>query len=770
MMRMKHRGFWITVTLSTLLLFLYFGSVLRAPGHYMFNTDGDGMKNYFSFAWHVEHDTSLTTFSGMNYPFGEHIDYPDAQPLQSNVWRGLCKVFPALMPHTVAVINLMMLLSIVLCAVFLYWVLRELSVPETLAVVFAVLISFMAPQVLRGTQAHYALAYGCCIPSAIWLMLRQWRSARPDGWAIAMLLLLEMWLFTHVYLGFIAAVLVLLCGLLAWVFRAARRRNALGMVLAPMASLLLFLLWQKLTDTHDGRTLHPTGFFTYQMSFSTLLAPDQLFASPLWTKVIGLPVYRLAEGWAYIGLGTMLVFTVLLVVLIRNLLRGSARSLISEVFPARMAIMVAAGGLMLVFAFGLPFDPWFKGWLWYTPVIGQFRAPSRFGWAFYFVITIWAARTAWVLWRRAGPGGMRYAATGMIVLTIALFANDMHYMNRYVAKRIVEQPNYFDIDQLPSDMKAVVIAAKKVHAKALVTLPYFHNGGEELMVLADGPGLLVGQIVAQHTGFPLMTSSLTRTGLEEVRELIQGMGPDWYPKAIASRFSPTDTILIILSGSPLDRYDQSTASHAYELMKSGPYTLMAITAKVMFADRAAELVEQFNTERDEFHHSGDWYFSKPDTFLVIDGFETLKSTHVRTGSGAFSGLKRDFNVIAMLPAHVMDTGVTYLASFWYYNRGPMRCFAMVGIDDFDPATGKGAWNYYTDPRFARTIVGDWSMVELPFRSGGMNHELKLFVSGQPYDHDSIWVDDLSVRVADVDVYRVDSLSGKLWYNGNWIVP
>ncbi|MBS1940198.1 MAG: hypothetical protein JST38_04915 [Bacteroidetes bacterium] len=770
MNKIKHRGLWLILALSTVLLVGFYGRVLVAPGHYMFNTAGDGLKNYFSFAWHAEHDTSFTTFSGMNYPFGEHIDYPDAQPLQSNMWRGLCKVFPALMPHTVAVVNLMMLASIVLCAVLLYWILRELFVPELLAVVFAVLISFMAPQVLRGTQAHYALAYGCAIPSAAWLMLRQWRSARADGWAIALLLLLEMWLFTHVYLGFIAAVLVLLCGVFAWVFRAAPRRNALGMVLAPLASLLIFLLWQKLTDTHVGRTLHPTGFFTYEMSFSTLLAPDLYFASPLWTKVIGLPAYRLAEGWSYIGLGTMLIFAVLLVVFVRNLLKGSVHSLIRDVFPARMAIMLAAGFLMLVFAFGLPFDPWFKDWLWHTPVIGQFRAPARFGWAFYFVITVWAARTAWVLWRRAAPGGIRYAASGMIVLTMALFASDMHYMNRYVEKRITEQPNYFDINQLPADMKNVVLAAKRVHARALVTLPYFHNGGEEFMVPADEAGLLVGQTVAQHTGLPLMTSSLTRTGVEEVRELIQGMGPDWYPKAIAARFQPNDTILIILSGSPMDRYDQATASHAHELMKSGPYTLMAITAKEMFANRAAERVQQFNTERGGFHHSGDWYFSKPDTFLVIDGFEAQIATHVRSGSGAFSGLKRDFNVLSALPAHAMDTAVTYLASFWYYNRGPMRCHAFVGIDDFDPVSGKGAWNYYTDPRFARTIVGDWSMVELPFRVGGKNHELKLFISGQPYDHDSIWVDDLSVRVADVDVYRVDSVSGKLWYNGNWIVP
>jgi hypothetical protein len=160
----------------------------------------------------------------------------------------------------------------------------------------------------------------------------------------------------------------------------------------------------------------------------------------------------------------------------------------------------------------------------------------------------------------------------------------------------------------------------------------------------------------------------------------------------------------------------------------------------------------------------------PDTFLFNLDFDSLDATHVRSGEGAFSGMKRDFNLIAALPAQAMDTGITYMASFWYYNRGPMRCHAFVGIDDQDPATGKGAWNYFTDPRFARTIVGDWSLVELPFRKGGLGHELNLFITGQPYYRDSIWVDELSVRVADVDVYRMDSLSGRLWFNNQWIGP
>jgi hypothetical protein len=770
MKRIGHRGLWLTVLLSTVLLFAYFGAVLKHPGHYMFNAEGDGLKNYFSFAWHAEHDTTATTFSGMNFPFGEHIDYPDAQPLESNLWRLAGRAFPAVLPHTVAVMNLMMLGSILICALFLYVIMRGLSMPDLLSTLFAVLISFMAPQVLRGTQAHYALAYGCCIPSAIWLMFRLWQDPRTLRIALAMLALLLFWLFTHVYLGFIAAVLVGLCGLLAGLFRAAPKRNAIAMMAAPAVSLLLFLFWQKITDTHVDRTLHPTGFFDYQVDFSTLLAPWGPFASPIWTRLIGLPAHSVAEGWCYIGLGTLLAVLIFLVVLAVKTWRKAARPFLQDVFPNHLAILLLASVLMLAFAFGLPFDPWFKGKLWSVPVIGQFRAPGRFGWAFYFAITIWAARTTWLLRGRALRPVARRAANGAIAAVLLLFAVDAHYLDRYVARRITERPNYFDLEQLPEDMKAVVQAASRVHAKALATMPYFHNGGEEIMISADEPGLLIGQTVAQHTAIPLMNSSLTRTGLGEVRELIQGFGPDWYPKPIARHFHPADTILLLASGSSMGGYDQAAIAHALLLLKNGPYTLYSITARELFADRSAEYIKDFTTKRDSMYSSHGRYFTGPDTFLFNLDFDSLDATHVRSGEGAFSGMKRDFNLIAALPAQAMDTGITYMASFWYYNRGPMRCHALVGIDDQDPATGKGAWNYFTDPRFARTIVGDWSLVELPFRKGGLGHELNLFITGQPYYRDSIWVDELSVRVADVDVYRMDSLSGRLWFNNQWISP
>src|SRR5258708_5825721 len=59
-----------------------FPQILMNPGHVVPNLSGDGGKNMFAYLYHILYDKGLW-FSGMNYPYGEHILYVDGQPLLS---------------------------------------------------------------------------------------------------------------------------------------------------------------------------------------------------------------------------------------------------------------------------------------------------------------------------------------------------------------------------------------------------------------------------------------------------------------------------------------------------------------------------------------------------------------------------------------------------------------------------------------------------------------------------------------------------------------
>ena len=99
----------------------------------------------------------------------------------------------------------------------------------------------------------------------------------------------------------------------------------------------------------------------------------------------------------------------------------------------------------------------------------------------------------------------------------------------------------------------------------------------------------------------------------------------------------------------------------------------------------------------------------------------------------------------------------------------MRCHAFVGIDERDPESGQGWWDHYTDPRFSRTLDGDWSLVELPFSVRDASHEVKLFLQGERYYPDSVFIDELVISEATSEWTLVQE-DGVVWWNGHRLRP
>jgi len=55
---------WFLALAVVMLAFLlhFYGHVLQSPNSVLLTSDGDGLKNYFTYAWHVEYDpTSCIT-------------------------------------------------------------------------------------------------------------------------------------------------------------------------------------------------------------------------------------------------------------------------------------------------------------------------------------------------------------------------------------------------------------------------------------------------------------------------------------------------------------------------------------------------------------------------------------------------------------------------------------------------------------------------------------------------------------------------------------
>ncbi len=148
---MKERlyGILLSGVLSLVILMIFFGKIIRDPGKYYFSTTGDGLKAYFVALYHVEHDTTTFRSAGMNYPFGELLPFTDGQPPVVNSIRFISENIGDIRDHTVAIINLLMLFSVLAGAVFLCLILTEADVKWWYAAVASVGIAFLSPQIGR---------------------------------------------------------------------------------------------------------------------------------------------------------------------------------------------------------------------------------------------------------------------------------------------------------------------------------------------------------------------------------------------------------------------------------------------------------------------------------------------------------------------------------------------------------------------------------------------------------------------------------------------
>ena len=119
---MQRKAYLFLVLILTLLLLWW-----RFPDFFSAQTNqrfiepwGDGYKAYHAIFFHIEHDSTLSHFSGMNYPYGEHVVPGACQPSFSNGVKILASLGINLVPYQRGLLHSFLMLAMVLCAVFLY--------------------------------------------------------------------------------------------------------------------------------------------------------------------------------------------------------------------------------------------------------------------------------------------------------------------------------------------------------------------------------------------------------------------------------------------------------------------------------------------------------------------------------------------------------------------------------------------------------------------------------------------------------------------------
>ncbi len=299
---------------AAILLVILFGPVLAHPNNYFFKAGGDALQSYYATAFYTLHDSG-NRFTGMNYPFGEHFNYPNLQPLIAATMAFLERLGLPVGRYTVGITNVLALSSLVVTPVVMYAILRRTRLPVLYAGVLALLIGFMAPQVLR-LDGHVSLSYACFVPM-LWYCIIRMQEA-PRAWRWYVLFGLCSILTGAVMLYFLACGCFFLLGhvlVLAW--QQPRMRPWLGrMLLAALLPLLLFRGYIWATDHVTDRPPNPYGLTVYLATLRTVFTPVLGPLHDWWRATWPSDEYN-DEGFSYIGLvatATLLASVVLGVV------------------------------------------------------------------------------------------------------------------------------------------------------------------------------------------------------------------------------------------------------------------------------------------------------------------------------------------------------------------------------------------------------------------------------------------------------------------------
>ncbi len=765
----KDRSLACGAFLICLLIILpFYSGIFSHPNAHMFTVEGDGVKNYHNFAYHIAHDSSYWSSEAMGYPYGDRLFFYDAQPILSNGLKALNELFPWVEGHSVGILNLLLLFSVPVAAFFLYLIFRHYRMDKGYAMISAVAVALLSPQIMRFLF-HYGLAYCCVVPMSWYMLLKARERKPPSKWDLLLGTNTLFWFLIHPYLGAIIALFTgafLLGDALIPPFLGWRKfiRAFVAFLFQGMLPLLIYVALLAWLDPFGGRPDKPHGIYEYTASLKGVFLPYHSFVDG-WRDLIGFyPGTR--EKLAYLGVPAMIFLAVFLVRSFRNwgrfFFKGSASPFKTLKEHKERWILLLVGFLFFLLSLGIPIHQ-FPVILDLFPPLWNFRSLGRFAWVFYFMANGVAFFFFWKWMKDLRARGGRWKQLSLVfyALPLLLIMEAIPYHSA-LSERMTTHPNLFRKELLPDEYGSMLQKVDETRYQAILPFPFYMIGAEYLVSQAEGQVQIPSQVLSYHKGLPLIGGGY-KAPVDHAGKMIMLSGPSFYDKKIQGDF-PGRRPLLLMKTEGTDRYEEYWTGKADTLFKEASVLFSEMPLERFFKDRRSELLARYRKAREE----------GKDGLVFRDKMEDRSTPISYRGKGAFRGGKSRYNLLWEKHPHRLDTAQEYIASFWYYHKKSRLGHAMACIDEKDTASGEGWWEPCTDPRFSHVIDGEWSMVELRFSPRRPDTRLRLFVKGaNRYKGDSITVDELLIRRAGQPVFEVldTTASGKpqeLYWNGHFV--
>ncbi len=751
-------------------IMVLYGDILRSPNDYMFDHHGDGLRNYYTYAYHIKHSQSLTNFEGLNYPYGEHTLYTDSQPVFTYVFQSIARVYPGISDYSVGILNFILIASIFFTLWVIYLLLVQWGISRWMALIFSIGIFLLLPQAPR-ISGHFALSYGCAIPLS-WLLYL--RSEKHSGNRYTVLLFLNnlFWLLIHAYLGMIVIAFLSVVALIQ--FLAEKHKRTLKEFIKAFVlfalPIIAFYVFAKTTDIHPDRTDNPSGFFLYYGEFDNIIIPSHGPLRPVWDYLTAGAVNLEGEANAYIGFVNFIFLAYLVILALLAIFIKRSRLLLKTYFQNRsLNISLLASFVVLLLAMGIPFVQ-FPDLLEYVPILKQFRAIGRFTWAFYFAFTVFAA---YHLQRHLQPlleGKWKMIGIVFIGLVIAFPFYEVRKQQKFIANNISSRHNLFNDEQLGEEFRELLKHIEPGKYQAIISLPFYHHGSESYERPRSELAMFNTITLSYHTGIPTVCANLIRTSIPESKNIIQLLSPNYYPKPIEKEMDTERPFLLVLSDEELTIYEKNLLERASPILsgKEGKAGLYEISLEELFEDQSRSVVDSFNKRKEQLVQQDNFLLSDTAAFFYFNDFESIMSDTTYYGNGAYKGIKGGINALAEFAPGSFKTGQTYSLKLWLFNGEPdaINLHFNVQVQEYFKDEEKWNTNAIIFPEQTEVIQGDWSLVELNFQIKEDQNPVRIITEGgKVMALPSLHADNLLIVDEGIDVYRIEN-NEYLFYNNH----
>lgn len=736
--------------------------------------DFDGLKNYYTPWYHARYDSSYTWFEGMNYPYGDHVVFADAQPLLSNTIKLL-----GLGEWTVGIMNYVLILSLFLTGWLLYRILLRWKANPWWAAVSAAAIAFLSPQLIR-MNGHYALAYTFAVPLVWHLALRFFeRPSLGRSLQVALPFFLMGWL--HPYFIMISAVfMTALWGfhsLLAWK-GTGMGHKALHYGVQVILPVALFTLCLKLTDPVTDRPANPYGIDEYVANWKTLFMPLALKVLERIPKAVLSDLPQIWEGVAFIGFAAVAMLLGFCAWASLHLFRGLLHKKLNlaylvpgEELPETTRKLIAAsmlaGIVVGLFSCGVPFS--FKPELLTElfPPIKQFRSLGRFAWGFYYTWVTFSFFLFWQLIHWLRKRGYAAVGMGLAVVVAGWTLLEGAALNEGVRIRIwsVKLAKYRkgDPGMIPGMETSPWIASIQPEKySAILALPFFMEGSENFRT---GSSLACkGAFEASiRTGLPMVDVMMSRTSFSQSWGHIQLITEPAVPLEILAHIQDSRPLLGLRLGHAPDfdgPYVQRIGAAIYQ---QDTVELYEIDLK---ARQQALLAESQALPRSLWESPTGLRASRVDTGLIWMDFEqegNAPGYHSEKGS-----------TLALKDNHFFHKGPmrfapqdTIVVSLWLRMRADRLPSTLVGFEELDGGETV-TWDYLSSHHHIVRLDGEWALYERQFVIDDPQNTLGINVTRWKRKPPEIVVDDLLIRRKGTDVYRYQE-GQPVWKNNRYML-